>query len=355
MSNSKGSLNKCPCGKVFKGKNLWISCSSCGQWWHCKCVCLTKEVTEIFRKKDLTYECPICLVDKFNLSNSNFDAKDGSDSVKEVRSKVKGKENDEQIDQQVANLKGKEIPDEILGQDKLSKESSEVVIIDGLSSPCKFSDSRIIKKEIYKHKENIKIKFAYPLSRGGIAVHVEKEEEKDILKECWPKEAFKGCGENLDVHSIEPKPRCVFKNLSVSLDESVIAEEVKRQVGINVSVRRLRYRDTNKLMPIAVISCKTFEDLSEICRSSISIANRKVKKEAYRSKRNIPTRCYNCQGFGHIAKACTKEKKCEKCSESHEGSCSGVNRCANCGLCHKASYKKCPVYVSLLERLTARK
>ena len=140
----------------------------------------------------------------------------------------------------------------------------------------------------------------------------------------------------------------------MSLDDSVIVEEVKRQAGVDAVVRRLRYRDSNKQLPVAIVTCKSFEDIALICKSSFYISNKKVQIEAYRSKRNIPTRCYNCQSFGHIAKACMKGKKCERCSESHEGTCSVAVKCANCGLSHKASYKQCPVYVSLLERLTAR-
>ena len=44
-------------------------------------------------------------------------------------------------------------------------------------------------------------------------------------------------------------------------------------------------------------------------------------------------RCYNCQRFGHIAKACNGRRRCARCGEDHEyGQCNHEQpKCFNCG------------------------
>ena len=70
------------------------------------------------------------------------------------------------------------------------------------------------------------MKYAYPLNRGGIAVHVETEQEVEILKEDWPAEAICICT-GISVHDNSQIPRCVFKNTSQVHSSEVIREEVK--------------------------------------------------------------------------------------------------------------------------------
>ena len=57
-----------------------------------------------------------------------------------------------------------------------------------------------------------------------------------------------------------------------------------------------------------------------------------------------PTRCYVCQGFGHVAKSCRATKKCcPKCAGNHtaENCTAEQPKCANCGGPHSAAYKGC--------------
>ena len=109
------------------------------------------------------------------------------------------------------------------------------------------------------------MKYVYPLNRGGIAVHVEKEEEVEILKEEWPEEAFSS-GSSLSVHENNVIPRCVFKNIPAFRSTEIIKEEVIKQTSVVVSARRLRYRDTGRPMPVVVITCKSHEDLQTLLK-----------------------------------------------------------------------------------------
>lgn len=68
----------------------------------------------------------------------------------------------------------------------------------------------------------------------------------------------------------------------------------------------------------------------------------------YRVREYIPkpTRCFNCQKFGHVAKVCKEKKRCARCSGEHDyGECGeGVRpKCCNCGGGHSAAYWGCEV------------
>ena len=142
--------------------------------------------------------------------------------------------------------------------------------------------------------------------------------------------------------------------LQSSLGEEFVKEAIKKQCGVDVSIRRLRYRDSKKPLPVAVVTCAAHEGLAALFKADITIAKKKVRVVPYRSKRNIPVRYYRCQEYGHVARSCENEERCEKCSESHKGECKGKTKCYNCKGSHGAGVRDCQVYVNLFERLTSR-
>ena len=345
------SLNCCPCNKSLKNKPAWIACNDCGQWWHASCVNLTKQICSIFRQKNLPFTCPTCIVSKFNIDFHEYEAL-GKEKVvvQEAQSR-----SDKLIDEDKPESRDNDI-DLISSSVEHGKGDSDVknlLIIDGLKNPEKFQNSRDIQKEIRKHKGDIQMKYAYPLNRGGLVVQVETEEGANILKEEWPEEAFMSGGQ-ISVHRSNYIPKCVFKNISLGHTAERLISEVEKQTGLSVTVRRLRYRDTGKPMPVAIVTCASFDDLQLLFKSKLSIDKKLVKIVPYQSKRFIPTRCFNCQEYGHVACLCKKEKKCEKCAENHTGKCETSNKCVNCGDCHPSSSLACPIYIAIKEKLRRR-
>ena len=339
---STESVSKCPCGQTIKGRPAWIACDTCGQWWHGSCVSLTKDICGIFKAKNLQYVCPVCIVSKVT-GNKELQEKDNCvDNLK------RPSEND------IVEVNSPETQEDFKDSKFTDECSKKLVIVDGLKNPCNFQNSRVIKQEIRKHKGNIPIKYAYPLNSGGVAIHVESEEALETLKLDWPEEAFEG-GSSISVHENADIVRCVLKNVAPFLTTDTVNLEVERQTGISVNSRRLRYRDTNRPMPIVLVTCKSKEDLQNIFKSKIVLNKRRVIIKDYQSKKFTPTRCYNCQAFGHIASLCKTEKRCEYCSESHTGSCTEACKCVNCGNHHRASSTSCPVYIAIKERLGSRK
>ena len=342
-TNPAPSINKCPCGKTLKNKPAWIACDLCNQWWHGSCVNLTKQILGIFKEKKLPFKCPQCIVTNLEKSESTiFSAKPVVGPAIEESNSVKN--NEEKL------LKTDLIPETNV------RTLKNLVIIDGLRQPEKFKNSRDIKAEVKKHKGNLKIKYAHALNRGGIAVALDSEEEIDILKDKWPVEAFGNSGLSLSIHENSVSlPKCILKNIPPFLSIDSVLSEISKQTGLKVTGRRLRYRDSNKPMPIVVVSCQSFEDLQSLFRANLCIGNRKTVIKSYVNKTAVPLRCYNCQEFGHIAKFCKNESKCENCAHHHSGACSSDKCCVNCGGGHCSSSTNYAVYISIRERLISRK
>ncbi|CAH1099786.1 unnamed protein product [Psylliodes chrysocephalus] len=58
-----------------------------------------------------------------------------------------------------------------------------------------------------------------------------------------------------------------------------------------------------------------------------------------------PTRCFNCQKFGHVSATCTKDKLCSCGLAPHESQpCEQPIKCINCEGSHSAYSKTCPKY-----------
>ena len=73
--------------------------------------------------------------------------------------------------------------------------------------------------------------------------------------------------------------------------------------------------------------------------------------------RDIPTRCFKCQKFGHIAKNCFNILTCPLCSKNHHKfECTEtILKCANCDLSHAAYSKECEVLITKQKELTKRR
>ena len=163
--------------------------------------------------------CPTCIVS--NLENRNTKVCD-EDKCEKPKSQIN------------ANQEKQTDPVETYECNKEVRQKN-VVIIDGLRKPEEFQNSRDIKAEIRKQKGDLKIKYAYPLNRGGVAVTLESEEEADLLKEYWPVDSFGNSGLSLDVHEKSSIiPRCILKNVSPFRSNDSVIGEIQKQTGVKV-------------------------------------------------------------------------------------------------------------------------
>lgn len=84
-----------------------------------------------------------------------------------------------------------------------------MVIIDGIENPDKCIASRNIKKEIKKNT-GVRVKIAYQLPRGGVAIQTDREEDAEKLLEEWPLQAFANQKQRVSVHQSKREVKCVL-------------------------------------------------------------------------------------------------------------------------------------------------
>ena len=347
-------------------KKPWIQCDICNLWWHLECSFLRIEDLQKIDKHKILFPCALCIFE----NSPWLELKENTEIQSTPKTTISISTQTEKIPEpdiiRITDIESpkttnkKKINSSKKPQTKAEESEQiiqikdKIVIIDGISRASDFMDSSNIKKEIKKHKQ-VNVKLAYPLTRGGISVHVENEEDRQKLITDWPEGAFNTDKSQLKAHNIEPKPICVFKNVPTTAIEEDIALQVEKLTSVQAKYRRLRYRDTNKALPVVIVYCNSQTDLQKLFQTKISISNKEIQIQAYRTKKNIPTRCFNCQQYGHISRNCTNNTICEQCAESHEGRCNiKKKKCANCSENHPASHKECPVYLSWRQKLINR-
>uniref|UniRef100_A0A5K1K5Y1 Probable 3-oxoacyl-[acyl-carrier-protein] reductase oxidoreductase (EC) n=1 Tax=Ganoderma boninense TaxID=34458 RepID=A0A5K1K5Y1_9APHY len=98
-------------------------------------------------------------------------------------------------------------------------------------------------------------------------------------------------------------------------------------------------------------------------KNGIAIEGRLLRAERFRS---LPTQCYNCHRFGHIAHYCKSSSTCGLCAGAHatsacscpsENACTDAAQCKHtqpkCALCkgpHRATSRDCPVCAEIFTR-----
>jgi len=83
----------------------------------------------------------------------------------------------------------KKAPTEVSSEDC---ERDNIVIIDYIPNAAEFINSSRILKEINNFAPNISVKYAYSLARGGLAIHLNNQQDKQTLIQALPREAFGG-------------------------------------------------------------------------------------------------------------------------------------------------------------------
>ena len=154
----------------------------------------------------------------------------------------------------------------------------------------------------------------------------------------------------------------ILRGLNNNDEPNLILEDLKRHETEDLRFEKVSPFNTKNangsLFLVSVSHDSAIRDLIAIK----FVLYRSVKWE--RIRRNGPTQCFRCQGYGHVAGNCNMRYRCVKCSEDHEvGKCQikpGESRledlyfvqCKKSG--HPASYKGCPKYKELVGRIKER-
>ena len=224
----------------------------------------------------------------------------------------------------------------------------KILVIDNINNAAHFSSTRRILKEVHNFFPDIKIEFAYSLSRGGVAIHTSCKSDRDRLLEELPSEAFGGGWKH------PPKARSskilFIKGIDTSVDLSCVVQHLSNQNIEVLVIRRLVKRHTGKPTKVVKVECSDFS-ANLLLNTKLVVNNIVCWIEKERLVKVI--RCFNCQSLGHLAKHCTRERHCEFCSESHgaEEKCRGVAQCFNCCGSHPSSSSHCPAFITRYEDL----
>ena len=130
----------------------------------------------------------------------------------------------------------------------------------------------------------------------------------------------------------------VISNVPMDLSDEEIKEAL---TGQHVSfVKRMPYRSDKGVAPSrSVLLC---------FKSTILPAVVDIGYLRFRTRDYVPPtkRCYNCNRYGHLAKACRSAHRCTKCGGRHayEDCATERPKCVNCGGTHSAGYAGCPRY-----------
>ena len=261
------------------------------------------------------------------------------------------KEVSEKLDRILLNTEGVSGEDCILNSHQSEEECSEeqILVVDSLSSPEKFRSSIDINKELSSYPDTQKrTDRAYSLPHGGVALHLKATEKEERLSKTGQIQHLVGTqkfiplNQNWIINHLLHMP----KNIPTHLTEESIKEAISVHGCGIVSVHRLRYSNTGKLLPVIKAEIQD-RDLYEICLNGIFIPQTKSKYTKFEPERKYRViRCFNCHRFGHIGRVCIQKSRCincgkEDCSDTH---CTAPAHCANCGGSHSANSSKCATF-----------
>lgn len=198
---------------------------------------------------------------------------------------------------------------------------------------------------------------AYINDKSELIIKIKEENENDLLKAIWPKDAF-----THGVTYIEKKdPAFYFALNYVSLDFDVNDED-NREYMLNeyniIKMVRMTKKSTNT--PLKTIKCLTNnkDTYSNIIKKGKITIGKTIVKVTPWDFGIQPNQCFHCQRIGHQRASCpNKDKKptCVRCSGEHEHNKCPVKdpkqfKCVNCGLQHASCSRDCEELKKEIER-----
>lgn len=164
---------------------------------------------------------------------------------------------------------------------------------------------------------------------------------------------------NLQYHTYEidaeNKPiKIIIRGLPITTPIQQIMDNLTEQGFKNNKVSQLVSRRTKENLPLFLVTLPNNEHSKNIFNIT-NILRLVITVEKYKGLSG-PSQCYRCQRFGHSANYCTANVRCMKCAkEHHTKDCQKTREvpalCINCGGDHPASYRSCPLYISISKKV----
>jgi hypothetical protein len=151
-------------------------------------------------------------------------------------------------------------------------------------------------------------------------------------------------------------PKCEIDTTMQKQEEIKACLESINDIKVTRTTPLMRkVRNTSAPTQSIIVYMERPEEADNCIMDGVRIENRIYPAERYVPQCQI-RQCYNCQGYGHRADACTKAPKCGKCTQEHEtrkcnNSQDETPVCAQCGGLHTAWHHECPKRRKEIERL----
>ena len=131
-----------------------------------------------------------------------------------------------------------------------------------------------------------------------------------------------------------------------AVKEPATLEDMNRlPMGSILDIKPLLRKPKNPDSPTlsVIINFGSAEQADRCLTHGIYVGNRFHKPRRYMPQCQI-TQCFNCQGYGHKARDCTRPATCGRCGQGHETkNCKESNaKCAQCNGGHHAWHGGCP-------------
>ena len=197
--------------------------------------------------------------------------------------------------------------------------------------------------------------YAFRTTRGHINLEFKSQQESINIEKTWQLQ-FVGSGTicstirtNQKLFSVLIKD--VPKDPEFS-DENLTQWLTKDFSGANA--QNFIKRDKTILNTIKADMPKQ-RDLEIVLQNGLFLNNQFLRAYEFNQEERKPRiRCYNCQGFGHIAKPCNSLPKCRKCSETNatnEGKEQAEKNYANCQLNHFRNDTNCQTELAYVTKV----
>ncbi|KAG8237930.1 hypothetical protein J437_LFUL017460 [Ladona fulva] len=249
-----------------------------------------------------------------------------------------------------------------------SKEKKELIIMAKDNSNVEDLNKikEIVKSTINPGKEAIKIKTMRTAGRRKVIIETMTQEDKDKLYKGQLKDKLESKG--LIIESIKKKqPRLIIFSIDRNVPEKEFTANVYSQNLKETEIEEGKFIQGFKHLFTtgrreSKYCNKVYEVTPEIRDALINKDKLYAGWESHYEKDYLGvTRCFKCQGFGHMAKTCReKEDICSHCARSGQKiqDCPNKNKeetCANChrfgkDAAHSTWDRECPAYKFALER-----
>lgn len=140
--------------------------------------------------------------------------------------------------------------------------------------------------------------------------------------------------------------------MPTSIPENEILNSIQTQYKSCLTVKR--FMRNASPMPVIQVNFSTSEDCQSIIANGLRLTNLFLMAEKFIQMKQ-PTRCFNCNGYGHTAAWCKTKTRCGKCADDHKtNECTNsLKKCSNCNNNHHAFDKNCPMFISKLEKINS--